>query len=175
MVSLQNVDLLIKTNDSAWRYSGSHIRLQCFYCQYIDADKISRIIKSQTELQILGLDTSQGPAIILKVFKKLRNAQLSLPIVIACAFMFNQISIFPAFCSVDRRATIPRLVAQFIHKDQTVRKKEFQINVMLVAIYLIDSSDMPSTYALAKEMYVNFPRVKWLYLWFERQCDIVSF
>ena len=43
-----------------------------------------------------------------------------------------------------------------------------------MSIYLIDSSDMPSIYALAKDMAVSFPRIDYLNFWFERRCEIVS-
>ena len=48
-------------------------------------------------------------------------------------------------------------------------------SVRELSIYLIDSSDLPSIYALAKDMAVSFPEINWLYLRFERRCDIVSF
>jgi hypothetical protein len=48
-------------------------------------------------------------------------------------------------------------------------------NITQLSIYLFDSSDIPSAYALAKEMAVTFPRIDWLNLWFERRCEIVSF
>ena len=48
-------------------------------------------------------------------------------------------------------------------------------NIRGLSIYLIDSSDIPSIYALAKEMAVYFPQISWLNLWFERRCNIVSF
>ena len=44
-----------------------------------------------------------------------------------------------------------------------------------LSIYLIDSSDIPSIYALVKDMTVSFPQIGWLNLWFERRCEIVSF
>ena len=44
-----------------------------------------------------------------------------------------------------------------------------------LTIHLIDSSDMPSIYALAKDMAVSFPLVQWLNLWFDGRCEIVNF
>jgi hypothetical protein len=77
-------------------------------------------------------------------------------------------SIFPAFYSVDRRATIPQVLAQSFSKEKYDYKAEY---VSDLAIYLIDSSDMPSIRALAKDMAVTFPNIDWLNLWFK----IVSF
>ena len=48
-------------------------------------------------------------------------------------------------------------------------------SVRRLSIYLIDSSDMPSISALAKDMAVSFPQIDWLDLIFERRCEIVSF
>ena len=48
-------------------------------------------------------------------------------------------------------------------------------NAIHLSIYMIDSSDLPSVYALAKDMAEIFPRIRWIYLWFERGCEIVSF
>jgi hypothetical protein len=84
------------------------------------------------------------------------------------------IAIYPAFCSVDRRAEIPQALAQSFCKDRgnfLVTKAE---NIRGLIIHLNDSSDMPSIYALAKDMAVSFPQIT-LYLWFERRCEIVSF
>ena len=48
-------------------------------------------------------------------------------------------------------------------------------NVTQLFIYLVDSSDMPSIYALAKDMAVTFPQIKWLFLKFKHRCMIMSF
>ena len=52
-------------------------------------------------------------------------------------------------------------------------------NFLKLSVYLIDSSDMPSDmpsiYALAKDMAVSFPQLRCLYLLFEHRCEIVSF
>jgi hypothetical protein len=48
-------------------------------------------------------------------------------------------------------------------------------NVHELSIYLIDSSDMPSIYTLARNMVVSFPQIGYLNLCFERRCEIVSF
>ena len=97
--------------------SGSHasVRLQTFCCRYVN--NVSRIIKSQSELQILGLEddnSRRSRRAILKTLRKLHNAQLFLPIVFISGSIYYQwmykIGIFPAFCSVDRRATIPEVM-----------------------------------------------------------------
>ena len=111
---------------------------------------------------------------------KLHNAQLFLPIVLILERMYcipfpDHIRIFPAFYSVDRRATIPQVLAESFCKDQgnyMVAKAE---SVRKLSIYLIDSSDMPSISALSKDMAVSFPQIDWLDLIFERRCEIVSF
>jgi hypothetical protein len=83
------------------------------------------------------------------------------------------------FYSVDRRTTvtISQVLTQSFCKDNL--KSKYMLaqaeRVRKLSIYLIDSSDMPSIYALAKDMAVSFPRIGWLDLWFERRCEIVSF
>ena len=169
-----------KTNDFCWRYSQGHFRLQTFYSQNVL--NITGIIKSQTELQVLGLyirHRSDCPRKILKTLKGLHNAQLSLPIVLILDIGYStpfQISIFPAFYSVNRRVTIPQVLAQSFSKD--LHKGDgicIGANITDLSMYLIDSSDMPAIFALAKGMAVAFPRIGRLNLWFERRCEIVSF
>ena len=82
---------------------------------------------------------------------------------------------FPAFCSVNRYAAISPLLAQSFCKDQgnfLVVKAE---DIRGLSIYLTDSSDIPSIRALAKDMAASFPKIRFLCLWFERRCEIVSF
>ena len=79
------------------------------------------------------------------------------------------------FYPVDRRATIPHVLAQSFGKDQGINTVASVDNVCGVSIYMIDSSDKPSISALAKNMAVSFPQISGLYLCFERWCDIVSF
>jgi hypothetical protein len=111
---------------------------------------------------------------------ELHNAQLFLPIVVTLErqgispIPFH-ISIFPAFYSVDRRATIPKVLAQSFYEDQGKFIFADGDLVYELSIYLIDSSDISSICALGKDMAASFPRVIWLNLWFERQCEIVSF
>ena len=48
-------------------------------------------------------------------------------------------------------------------------------DIVELSFYLIDDSDMPSIYALAKDMAVSFPRIDRLDLWFKHRCEMVSF
>ena len=87
----------------------------------------------------------------------------------------DHIRIFPGFYSVDRRATIPQVLAQSFCEDEgeyMVTKAE---SVTQLSIYLFDSSDMPSVYALANDLAETFPRVTLINLSFERRSMIVSF
>jgi hypothetical protein len=97
----------------------------------------------------------------------LRNAQLLLSIIHidVSASGWTSIEIYPAFYSVDPRAAIPQVLAQLFKAE----------NDIYLSIYLVDSSDIPSIYALAKDMAVSFPRIYYLTLIFERRCEIVSF
>ena len=139
-------------------------------------------------MQIFGLYYPGKPRNFIKNFKRLlntlkelHNTQLFLPIIITlqrehCSLQFpDHISIFPAFYSVDRRATIHQVLAHSLCKDQGDYMLAKADKVNKLSIYLIDSSDMPSIFALAKDMAVIFPQIGWLNLWFERRCEIVSF
>jgi hypothetical protein len=125
-------------------------------------------------LQILGLYNPRRRSSVLKILKELRNAQLFLPIIFMHASAsygdtFTSITIYPAFCSVDPHAEIPQVLVQSLCRDHKTE------NSTRLSVYLVDSSDIPSLYALAKDMAVSFPRFDHLYLFFERQCEIVSF
>ena len=114
------------------------------------------------------------------LFRSLHNAQLLLPIVLALdrqSFLPypDHISIFPAFYSVDRRATMHQVLAQSFCKDRGSYMLARADNIHELSIYLIDTSDMPSIHALAKDMTVSFPQIRYLNLCFERRCEIVSF
>jgi hypothetical protein len=131
-------------------------------------------------LQIIGLYYSGSRGSILRTFKELHNAQLFLPIIFTLGsgggiHFYHHVSIFPAFYSVDRRATISQVLAQSFCKDQGDFMRAKAENIFYLSIYLIDSSDMPSIYALAKAIVVSFPQIAWSDLWFERPCEIVSF
>ena len=121
-----------------------------------------------------------NPRNILNDLKELHNAQLFPPIILTLEgggglHFYNHVSIFPAFYSVDRRATIPQVLAQPFGKDQGDFMRAKAENIFILSIYLIDSSDMPSIYALAKDMVVSFPEIGQIDLWFERRCEIMSF
>ena len=127
-------------------------------------------------MQSLGLYTHDGQKNVLKILKELHNAQLSLPIVFLSDFTYPyHIAIFPAFYSVDRRATISQVLIQFYNNFHSKGQGGYADTVTILSIYLIDSSDLPSIYALAKHMAGSFPRVDCLNLQFERRCEIVSF
>ena len=133
---------------------------------------------SQTELQILGLYDG-APRDVVKTLKEFHNAQLLSPIVLTLERESftpdpDHISIFPPFYSVDRCATIHQLLAQSFCKDQGSYMVANPNNVRELSIYLVDSSDILSISALAKNMAVSFPQIGCLNLCFECQCDIVS-
>ena len=154
-------------------------RLKALYCPRVT--DITRIIEgNQTELQILGLYTPVYLRNTLKVLKKFHNTQIFIPIVLhleregSIPFPIHM-SIFPAFYSVDRRATMHQVLAQSVCKDQGDYTLARGNNIFTLAIYLNDSSDIPSIHALAKDMAVTFPNIYELKLCFERRCEIVSF
>jgi hypothetical protein len=133
-------------------------------------------------LQTLGLYI-RNPRNILITLKELHDAQLFLPIVLTLRhddFYSTpcHIGIFPLFYSVDRRGTIPQALTQSLCKDPAdhiLRSKADDVVELSIYLTRIDSSDMPSIYALAKEIAVSFPQIGWMNLWFEHQCEIVSF
>ena len=69
-----------------------------------------------------------------------------------------------------------QVLAQSFCKDQGP-DDDFMLarDIDALTIYLNDSSDMPSIYALAKDMTVSFPHIHYLKLCFEHRCEIVSF
>ena len=87
----------------------------------------------------------------------------------------DHISIFPAFYSVDRRATIHQVLVHSFSKEQDGFLVASVDNVRELSFYLFDSSDIPLISALAKNMAVSFPHIGHLNLCFERLCEIVSF
>jgi len=126
-------------------------------------------------LQSLGLYIHGGQKKVLNILKELHNAQSFLPIVFICDFADPYyISIFPAFYSVDRRSTISQVLTQFYSNFHSKGQGDYKLAeiVTKLIIYPIDSSDMPSIYALAKDMAVGFPQINCLELWFERRCEI---
>ena len=76
-----NFDLL-ETN--YWRHNNVHFRLQTLYC---DKDlNLSRIMRSQTELQILGICYDDDEDRFLGTLKRLHNAQLHIPAVVTLEY-----------------------------------------------------------------------------------------
>ena len=131
-------------------------------------------------MQILGLYHPGSPRNILETLKELHDAQSFLPIVLTLdrdSFLPlpGHMSIFPAFYSVERRATIHQVLAHSFCKDQDNYMLTKSDGFYELSIYLIDSSDIPSIHALIKDMTVTFPQIGLLNLWFERRCEIVSF
>jgi hypothetical protein len=116
--------------------------------------------------------------------RELHNAQFFLPVVFTLQpskkyIVIDHIGIFPSLCSADRRATIHQVVlAPSFCKYQgnsiisMVAKAE---EITQLSIYLIDDSDIPSIYSLAKDMALTFPRIKWLNLCHKRGWETVSF
>ena len=130
-------------------------------------------------MQILGLYGPINWINTLKVLKQLHNAQSFLPIVFSLEPNPFQspnltISIFPAFYSVDRRATMCKVLTQsFCSKDQGYDIPDLADHINKISIYLVDSSDMPSVSALAKDMTVIFPRINSVKLYFKRRSEVV--
>jgi len=153
-----------------------HFRLHTFYC-HDHFLNISEIIKSQTELQILGLYTDENQKIIRKTLKELHDAELSPPIIFTLeveSFLPypDHICIFPTFYSVDRRATIPQVLAQSLFKDHGNYLVTRGEDIYKLSIYLADSSDMPSISEFSRNMAVRFPQIRYLHFVFERPCEI---
>ena len=103
---------LLKTN--CWYHSNDLLRLQTLYCN--ESLNLSRIIRSQTELQILGIykycdEYHAHEFEFLGILKRLQIAQIHLPVVVMFEYSeffedFYEISIFPAFYSIDCHPTI---------------------------------------------------------------------
>ena len=118
----------------------------------------------------------------MKTLKQIQNAQLHLPVVVALELdhyaELYKISIFPAFCSVDRHPTIHQVLAEYFDEDKTYTLPVVGTgNIYQLSIYLVDSCDMPSIQVLMKNMSVTFPEVSTLTFCFENpcRCKIVSF
>ena len=131
-------------------------------------------------MQIIALNAPGGPRNILKTFKELHDAELFFPIIVtfereSSTGLINRISIFPSFYFGDHRATIPLLLAQSFCKDDNNYMFGIAEYVHELFIYLIDPPDMPSIYALVKDTAVTFSQIRYINLFFERLCKIVSF
>jgi hypothetical protein len=158
---------LLKTN---CRHSNLSSRLQTLYCDLcLD---LSQIIKSQTDLQILGLYELDGRFGVLQTFKQLKSAQLHLPVIVALRIIgSNGISVFPAFncCS-----SIYQVLAESFDKPGE-RSCYPLADASGLSIYLVDSCDMPSIHVLTKNLAMRLPDLTWLTFCFENPCKIVSF
>ena len=119
-------------------------------------------------------------ASILETLKEFHDAQLFLPIVCVLhtvdliGMRYHHLNIFPAFYSVNRRASIPQILARFFSKDQ-YSLIDCIIDIHELSIFLVDSSDIHSIYTLAKDMTASFTENRRLNLWFKFGCEIVSF
>ena len=167
----------MKTN--CWRHSNVHFRLQTLYCD--EPRDLSRIITSQTDLQILGIYRIYDIVKFLGTLKRLQNTQSHLPVVVTLQCMmscstFDKIGIFPAFYSIDRHPVIHQALAKSFGKGPCFSYKLASADgISQLAIYLVDSSDMPSIHALAKNMSMTFPKIDYLSFYFENSSEIVSF
>jgi hypothetical protein len=173
---------LLKTN---CRHSNLPFRLQTLYCDsFLD---LFQIIKSQTDLDILGIYYSYGDRTdFLRTFKQLQSAQLPLPVIVAWEIdvhgnpsiydIFNGISVFPAFNSIDRYPSFYQVLAESF--DKSGERSCYPLaDACGLSIYLVDSCDMPSIYVLTKNLAMALPelQVTRLTFCFENLCKIVSF
>ena len=173
LLNLGSFDFL-KTNSICWRYSNDHFRLKTLF--YDEALDLSRIIRSQTELQTLGLYRDCGNDLgFLGTLKQLRDAQVHLPVVFALDYDYygsekiNRISVFPPF--YDCHLTVHQVLAESFDTDQ-----DYSTLIGALDIYLVDSCDLPSIQVFTKNMSMTFPNITSLTFSFENPCeDIVSF
>jgi len=156
---------------------NDHFRLQTLFCD--QALDLSRIIRSQTELQILGIyrDEHYEESEFWRILERLQNAQLRLPLVVTldyrCYPYLNMISISPAFYSIDRLPTIHQVLAEYFDEDQGY---EGEINAL--SIFLVDFCDMPSLSIMIHELSTKnihmTLRLSSLTFCIEKPCEIPS-
>jgi len=85
----------------------------------------------------------------------------------------GNLSIFPAFYSLDRWATIHQVLTKYMNEERGPSYQRADVdNVVQLKIYLIDSSDMPSIYSLAKNMLESFPQIIRLYFYFQHEIPL---
>ena len=127
---------------------------------------IPRIIKSQTELQILGIYArGAGVGYLLPTLKRFRDAQLSVPTIFGLTReSSNLISICPALYSLDRTTLLAKSLSKYSGVDQ----------FHTLSVSSINSSDMSTIHALAKGLAGCFPQIRCLLFNFEHLCEIVS-
>ena len=116
----------------------------------------------------------------LRIFKQLQIAQLHLPVVVILEYdryenLNNNISILPAFYSIDRHPIIHQVLAKSFGNDQGSYMLADAGRISWLSIYLVDSFDMPSIHVLTKDMTMTFPGIIYLTFSFENSCEIVSF
>ena len=143
---------------------------------------LSRIITSQTELQMLGIYEYYEFLEFLGTLKELQNAQLQLPVVITLDYGcyetegFTWLSIFPPF--YDCHSTVHQVLAKHfddIDEDSYTLLGDGR-TIGSLSIYLVDSCDLPSIHGLTKNMSMMFPDISSLTISFENPCEkIVSF
>ena len=168
MVGLLNLDVLIFGKLTAGDNSNDHFRLQTLWCD--EELDLSRIIRSQTELQMLGIFQYYYHELeFLETLKQLQNVQLRLPVVFALgcgAYDFHRITTFPAF--YDFHPAIHQLLAESFDEDQGSNNA-----------YQVDSCDLPShsIQVLAKNTCMTFPDITPLTFYVQEPCSngIVSF
>ena len=163
--------------------SGVHFRLQTLYCCDPQSFDISRIFKSQIELQIFGVYDLNIPHAFLETLKQFHrdDAQLFTPMVFILEGTYLNakhwhVYIFPGLYTVDRIATIHRVLVESMDKDLTSESRIVDMNkVSMFSIYLFDCSNVSTIHALVKDMTVIFSQITVLNLFFAHQCEIVSF
>ena len=175
MVGLLNLEVLIFRKLTADDNSNDHFRLQTLWCD--EELNLSRIIRSQTQLQMLGIfQYYYNEFEFLETLKHLQNAQLHVLVVfvLGCnnAYTIHRISIFPAF--YDCHPAIHEVLVESFDKD------EGSYNAGAIDAYLIDSCDLPSIQVLIKNTCMRFPDVTPLNFYFRldsyyRDSEIVSF
>ena len=165
-------------------HSNVHFRLRTLYCD--KSLDLFGIIRSQTELQILGIYEYHydDEVRFLETLKQLQNAQLHLPVVVSLDSdsgyaNFGRIGIYPAFNSIDRHPTIHQVLAESFDKGQTSYTLPVADagDISELSIYLVDSDscNISSVHVLIKNMAMTFPKITSLTFCFENPCEIVSF
>ena len=157
MVGLLNLEVLIFWKLTPGDNSNDHFRLQTLWCdKRLD---LSRIIRSQTELQMLGIYEYPYAYYdrfrFLETFEQLQNAQLHLPVVFALTYdrsdwdALQRISIFPTF--YDCHPAIHQVLAESFDKDQG------SYNAGTIDAYLVDSCDSPCIQVLTENITMTVP------------------
>ena len=170
MVGLLNLDVLIFGKLTADDNSNDHFRLQTLWCN-VELN-LSRIIRSHTQLQMLGIFQYYYHEFeFLETLKELQNAQLHLPVIFALdcnsAHAIYRISIFPAF--YDCHPAIHQILADSFDENQGSN------NASAIDAYLVDSCDLPSIQVHSKNITMTVPNITSLTFYVQHPCEIVSF